>query len=89
MRAFLLSFSIILREVHVEMSPLVLREILGVFGNTLTAGDKYPVQVGDNLPLPIQMPLSEKRKAGFQFFLPFPESTLNFKHFEKKDNSHS
>ena len=89
MRAFLWSFSIILREVHVEMSALVLREILGVFVNTLTAGDKYPVQVDDNLPLPIQMPLSEKRKAGFQFFLPFPESTLNFKHFEKKDNSHS
>ena len=45
------------------MSPLVLGEILGVFVNTLTANDKYPVQDCDNLPLPTQMQLSEKRKT--------------------------
>ena len=38
-----------------KTSPLVLRQILGVFVNTLTGGGKYPVQNYQNLPLPIQM----------------------------------
>ena len=38
-----------------KKSLLVLREILGVFVNTLTGGGKYPVQNYQNLPLPIQM----------------------------------
>ena len=53
------------------MSPLVLSEILGVFINTLTAEDKYPVQEFENLQLPIQMQLSEKRKTFPQFLLHF------------------
>ena len=71
------------------MSPLVLGEILGVFVKTLTAGDMYPVQGCENLQLPIQMQLSEKRKTFSEFFVPFLESTSNFKHFEKKDDSRS
>ena len=50
------------------MSPLVIGEILGVFVNTLTADGKYPVQGCENLQLPIQMQLSEKRKTFSQFF---------------------
>ena len=42
-------------EVDLEMSPLVLGEVLEVFGNTLTADGKYPVQYCKNLQLPIQM----------------------------------
>ena len=42
------------------MCPLVLREILEVFVNTLTGDDRYPVQDYENLTLPIQMELSEK-----------------------------
>ena len=42
------------------MSPLVLREMLGVFVNILTADGEYPVQDCENVPLPIQMQLSEK-----------------------------
>ena len=71
------------------MSPLVLGEILGVFANTLTANDKYRVQDCENLPLPIQMQLSEKRKTFPEFFPPYLESTSNFKHFEKTDDCHS
>ena len=63
------------------MSPLVLGEILGVFVNTLTADGKYPVQGCENLQLPIQMQLSEKRKTFSEFFVSFLESTSNFKHF--------
>ena len=72
-----------------KMSPVVLSEILGVFLNILTANDNYPVQDCENLQLLIQMKLSEKLKTFSQFFLPFPESTSNFKHFFKKDDRHS
>ena len=59
-------------------------DILGLFVNTLTADDKYPVRDCGNLLLPIQRQLSEKRKTFSQFFVPFLESTSNFKHFEEK-----
>ena len=66
------------------MSPLGLREILRVFLNTLTGDAKYSVEVWENLPLPIQVELSEKRKTFSQFFVPFLESTSNFKCCQRK-----
>ena len=80
---------VILRKVHSKMSPLVLGEILPVFVNTSTADGKYPVQECQNLQLPIEMQLSEKRKSFSKFFVPFLESRSNFNHFEKKDDCHS
>ena len=71
------------------MSPLVLGEILGAFANTLTCEGKYPVQGCENLLLPIQMQLSEKRKPSSKVFVPFLDSTSNFEHFERKDDCHS
>ena len=71
------------------MSPLDLGQLLKVFVNTLIADEKYPVQDCKNLHLPIQMQLSEKRKFFFEFFVPFEESTSNFKHFQNKDDCHS
>ena len=71
------------------MSLLVLGKILGVFVDTLPADGMYPVEYYENLRLPIQMQLSEKRKSFSQFFVPFVESTSNFKHFEEKVDSHS
>ena len=71
------------------MSPLGLREILRVFLNTLTGDAKYSVEVWENLPLPIQVELSEKRKTFSQFFVPFLESTSNFKCFQTKHDRHS
>ena len=65
-----------------ETSPLVLGEVLGVFVNKLTAEGKSPLPNWQNLPLPIQIQLSKKRKTFPQFFVPFLECTLNFKHFE-------
>ena len=44
------------------MSSLVLGEILGVFVDTLPADAKYPVEYYENLRLPIQMQVSEKRR---------------------------
>ena len=71
------------------MSPLMLGKILGVFVNTMTADGKYPIQDCENLQLPIEMQLSKKRKTLSPFFVPFLESTSNFKHFERKDDHHS
>ena len=71
------------------MSPLVLGEMLGMFLNILTDDGMYPVQGCENLQLPIQMQLSDKQNNFSQFFVPFLESTSNFKHFEKKDDCHS
>ena len=48
----------------------------------------YSVQDCENMPLPIQIHLSEKRKTFSQFFGLFLEYTSNFKRFEEKDNRH-
>ena len=71
------------------MSPLVLGQFLAVFANTLTADWKYPVQDCENLQLPIQMQLSEKRKTFSELFVPYLESTSNFNLFQRKDDRHS
>ena len=58
-----------------KLFPLVLGKILAVFVKTLTADGKYPVQYCENLQLPIQMQLSEKRKTFYQFFVPCVQTT--------------
>ena len=60
-----------------------------MFRNTLTAIDKYPVRDFVNLLSLIQMQLSLKPTIFSDFFVPFLESTSNFKHFEKKDDRHT
>ena len=50
------------------MSLLVIPDILGLFVNTLTADEKYSLRNRENSPSPIQMQLSKKGKAFFQFF---------------------
>ena len=60
-----------------------------MFRNTLSANDKYPVQDCENFSSGIQMLLSLKPKTSSRSFVPFFESTSNFKHFEKKDDRHS
>ena len=57
------------------MSPLVLGEVLVMFVHRLTADGKYPVQDCENMQLPIQTQLSQKRKTFSQFSVPFLEST--------------
>ena len=60
-----------------------------MFVNTLTADDKYSLLNRDNLTQPIWTPLSEKHTAFSEFFLASSKSTLNFEHFQKKDDPHS
>ena len=83
--AFIMIFSLVSEKLIWKMSSLVLTEILGVFLNTLIGDAMYSVQDCENLPLPIQMQLPEKRKRFSQFSVPFLETTSNFKHFERKD----
>ena len=60
-----------------------------MFVNTLTVDDQYSLLNRDNLTQPIRARLSEKQKAFFEFFLPFPKFKLNFEHLQKKDDLHS
>ena len=53
------------------MSPLVLREKLGVFINTLSADGKYRVWDCENFPPPIQLQWSEKQKVFLNFSFHF------------------
>ena len=60
-----------------------------MFVNTLTADDNYSLLNRDKLTQPIRMPLSQKHTPFSEFFLAFSKSTLNFEHFQKKENPHS
>ena len=55
----------------------------------MTADDKYSLLNRENLTQQIPTQLSQKQKAFFIFFLAFSKSTLNFEHFQKKDDLHS
>ena len=55
----------------------------------MTADDNYSLLNRDNLKQHIPTQLSEKQNAFGQFFLPFSKCTLNFEHFQKKDDPHS
>ena len=54
----------------------------------MSAVDKYSLLNRDNLTQTIQMELSQKQKSVCNFFSAFLKSSLNFEHFEKKDDSH-
>ena len=68
---------------------LVLCKFLRLLVKTLTDDEKYSLLYRENLTQPIQLLLSQKRKTLSQFFSAFLKSTLNFEHFQKKDDSHS
>ena len=68
---------------------LELCKILGLFVNTLTDDDKYSLLYRDNLTQQIQILLSQKPKTFSQLFSEILKPTLNFAHFQKKDDRHS
>ena len=63
-------------------------QIVRLLVNTFPADEEYPVLNRDNLTLPIQMQLSQKKKTCCQFFTAFLKSRWNFEHFYKKDDAH-
>ena len=68
---------------------LVLCKFLRLLVKTLTDDEKYSLLYRENLTQPIQILLSQKRKTFSQFFSAFLKCTLNFAHFQKKDDPHS
>ena len=55
----------------------------------MSAVDKSSLPNRDNLMQPIHMQLSQKLKTFSRFFPAFSKSSLNFQHFQKKDDAHS
>ena len=55
----------------------------------LTTNYEYSRSNRENLPLPIQRQISEKLKNCSQNFYCVLECTLNFEHFERKNEPHS
>ena len=68
---------------------IVLCKILGLFVHNLTDDEKYSLLCRENLTQPIQILLSQKRKTFFRFFSAYLKYTLNFAHFQTKDDPHS
>ena len=68
---------------------LVLCKILGLFVNTLTDDRKYSLLYRDNLMQQIQILLSKKPKTFSRLSSEVLTLTLNFAHFQKKDDPHS
>ena len=65
---------------------LVLCKILGLFVNTMTDDDNYSLLYRDNLPQQIQILLSQKPKTFSRLSSELLKPTLNFEHFQKKDD---
>ena len=68
---------------------LMIFKFLRLLVKTLTDGEKYSLLYRENFTQPIQILLSQKRKTFSQFFSAFLKPTLNFEHFQKKDDPHS
>ena len=79
----------LLMQLSYKKSLLVICKISRLFINTLTTDGKYSLFKRDNLTQPIQMQVSRKQKTFSEFFSAFLKSSLNFEHFQKKDDSHS
>ena len=60
-----------------------------LFPNILCANGKYSLLARDNLMQRLLMFLSQKQKTFSEFFSSFLKSTLNLKHFQRKDDPHS
>ena len=65
---------------------LLLCKILGLFVNTLTDDGKYSLLYRDNLRRQIQILLSQKLKTFSKLSSKILNPTLNFEHFQKKDD---
>ena len=59
------------RKLSWKKSLLLTCQILGLLVNTLAADEKYPVLNRDNLTIPIQMQLSQKKNLLLNFRLKY------------------
>ena len=77
------------RKLTYKKSLLVICNILRLFSNTSSADGRYSLLNTDDLMQPIQMRVSQRQRTFSRFFSAFLKSSLNFEHFEKKDDPHS
>ena len=78
-----------LKQFSWRKSILVRCKIFRLFVNKLTPDDQYCLLRRDKVKQPTQILLSQKQTTFLKFFSSFPKCTLNFKHFRKKDHTHS
>ena len=72
-----------------KTSPLLISQVLGLFGNRFTADRMYSRHRWEKIPQQIQALLSQKPRTFSRIFIEFLEATQNFSHFEKNDQLHS
>ena len=72
------------RKLSWKKSLLLTCQILGLLVNTLAGDEKYPALNRDNLTIPLQMQLSEKKKKISEFLVAFLKANLNLKYFGEK-----
>ena len=72
------------KKLCLEKFLLLTWHILGPLFNTFAGDEKYLVLQRDNLTIPIQMQLSEKKITFSQFIAAFLKFRLSFEIFEKK-----
>ena len=78
----------LVRQLNPKKSLVLICQIFGLFANLLPGKDKYPVLNSYKLMISIKMQLYEKQKTFSELFSVFLNSSLNFKNFQKKDDSH-
>ena len=83
------NFALILDKLSWKTSLLVRSEILGHFGNSLTAYHMYSRHRWKKLRQKAQMLLSQKRRTFSPIFIAFSKSKQDSSDFEKKDELHS
>ena len=76
------------RKLSWKKSLLLTCQILGLLVNTLATEEKHLVLDTENLTIPIQMLLSQKRKSVSQFFAAFLKARLSFKYMGYKEDPH-
>ena len=67
------------------MSELVTSEIFWLFVNTLSPDDKYSLRNMQIFWQQLQIILSQKRQAFYQFLIAFLKCAWNLEHSEKKE----
>ena len=78
-----------LRNFSCKKSLLVICKILRLFVNIQSSDDKHSLLTRGNLRESIQIQFSLKERTFTKFFSAISRSSINFEHFQKKDDPHS
>ena len=82
-------FSSLWGKLNWNIFLLVICKIFGLFGNTMTADNKYSLRSSENLLQPIQMKLSKNQRTFSNFFAHFWNKQQILNILKKKDYPHN